>query len=81
MDDYKAPSGEEAILLSGWKDTAYDTNANKKLKNIEKKLKMQYLCFISTKLNSKSGQIKGLDVSFQMPSIAKIFDMVKYFKK
>ena len=80
MDDYKAPSGEEAILLSGWKDTAYDTNANKKLKNIEKKLKMPYLYFISTKLDSKSGKIKGLDVTFQMHSIANIFDIVVYLK-
>ena len=29
---------------------------------------------------SKSGQIKGLDVTFQMHSIAKIFDIVKYLK-
>ena len=41
---------------------------------------MPYLHFISTKLDSKSGQIKGLDVTFQMHSIAKIFDIVKYLK-
>ena len=46
------------------------TNANKKLKNIENDLKMPYLSFISTKLDSKSGQIKGLDVTFYMHSIA-----------
>ena len=64
-----------------WKDTAYHTHANKKLNNIENNLKMPYLHFISTKLDSKSGQIKGLDVTFQMHYIAKIFDMVKYLKK
>ena len=32
------------------------------------------------KLDSKSGQIKGLDVTFQMNSIAKIFDFIKYLK-
>ena len=68
------------ILSSGWKDTACDTNANKKLKNIEKNLKMPYLYFISTKLDSKSSQIEGLDVTFQMHSVAKIFDIVKYLK-
>ena len=52
------------ILSSGWKDTSCDTNANKKLKNIENNLKMPYLHLISTKLDSKSGQIKGLDVTF-----------------
>ena len=41
------------ILSSGWKDTAGDTNANKKLKNIENNLKMPYLSFISTKLDSE----------------------------
>ena len=45
-------------------DTAGDTNANKKLKNIENNSKMPYLSFISMKLDSKSGQIKGLDVIF-----------------
>ena len=32
------------------------------------------------KLDSKSGQIEGLDVTFQMHSKAKIFDIVKYLK-
>ena len=67
-------------MSSGWKDTACDTNANKKLKNIENNLKMPYLYFISTKLDSKSGQSKSLDVTFRMHSIAKIFDIVKYLK-
>ena len=57
-------------MFSGWKDTACDTRANKKLKNIEKNLKMQYLHFITTKLDSKSGQIESLDVTFKMHSIA-----------
>ena len=68
------------ILSSGWKDKACDTYANKKLKNIENNLKMPYLYFIPTKLDSKSSQIKGLDVTFQMHSIAKTFDIVKYLK-
>ena len=41
---------------------------------------MPYLYFISTKLDSKSSQIEGLDVTFQMHSIAKYFDIVKYLK-
>ena len=41
---------------------------------------MLYLHFIQTKLDSKGGQIKGLDITFQMHSIAKIFDIVKYLK-
>ena len=41
---------------------------------------MPYLHFISTKLDSKSSQIKGLDVIFQMHSTAKTFDIVKYLK-
>ena len=61
-------------------DTACDTNANKKLKNIEKNLKMPYLYFISTKLDPKSGQIKGLDVTFQMHNTAIIFYIVKQLK-
>ena len=68
------------ILCSGWEDTACDTHVNKKLKNIENNLKMPYLHFISTKLDSKRGQIEGLDVTFQMHSIAEIFDIVKYLK-
>ena len=68
------------ILSSGLKDTACHTHANKKLKNIEKSLKMIYVYFIWTKLDSKSCQIKGLDVTFQMHRIAKIFDIVKYLE-
>ena len=68
------------ILYSGWKDTACNTRANKKLKNIENNLKMQYRYFISTKLDPKRGQIKSIDVIFQMHSIAEIFDIVKYLK-
>ena len=41
---------------------------------------MTYLYFISTKLDSKSGQIEALDVTFQTHRIAKIFDIVKYLK-
>ena len=41
---------------------------------------MPYLHFIQTKLDLKSGQIKGFDVSFQMHIIAKIFDIIKYLK-
>ena len=41
---------------------------------------MPYLHFIETKLDSKSGKIKGLDVTFQMHIIAKIFDIIKYLK-
>ena len=41
---------------------------------------MPYLHFISTKLDSKSGQIECLDITFQMHSIAKIFGIVKYLK-
>ena len=41
---------------------------------------MPYLYFISSKLDPKSGQIKGLDVTFQMHSTAKLFDIVKYLK-
>ena len=41
---------------------------------------MPYLHFISTKLDSKGGQIKGLDFTFQTHSIAKIFDIVKYLE-
>ena len=67
-------------MSSGWKDTACDTNANEKLKNFEKNLKLPYLHFISTKLDLKSSQIEGLDVIFQMHSTAKIFDIVKYLK-
>ena len=63
-----------------WKDSACHTHANKKMKNIENILKMPYLHFISTKLDSKSGEIKGLDVTFQMHSIAKIFVIVEYLK-
>ena len=40
---------------------------------------MPYLHFISTELDSKSGKITGLDVTFQMHSIAKIFDTVNTF--
>ena len=68
------------ILSSRWKDTACDTHANKKLKNIENNLKMPYLYFISTNLDLKSGQIKGLDITFQIHSISKMFDIVKYLK-
>ena len=68
------------ILSSDWKDTAWDTNANKKLKNIENNLKMPYPYFISTKFDSKSGQIKGLDVTLGMHSITKTFDIVQYLK-
>ena len=68
------------ILSSGWKDTACDTNANKKLKNIKNNLKMSYLYFILTKLDSKSDKIKGLDITFQIHGTAKIFDIVKYLK-
>ena len=68
------------ILFSGWKDIACDTHANKKLKNIENNLKMPYLHYISTTLDSKSVQIKALDVTFQMHSTAIFFDMVKYLK-
>ena len=67
-------------MSRGWKDTAGDTNANKKWKNIDNNLKKPYLSLISTKLDSKSGQIKGLDVTFQMHGIAEIFDIVKYLK-
>ena len=42
---------------------------------------MPCIYFISTKLDSKSGQIKGFDVTFRMHSIAKIFDIVKYLRK
>ena len=51
------------ILSSGWKDTACHTHVNKRLKNIENNLKMLYLHFIQTKLDSKSCQIKGHAVS------------------
>ena len=67
-------------MLSGWKDTACDRHANKKLKNIKYNLKMQYLYFTPTKLYSKGGQIEGLDVTFQMRRVAKIFDIIKYLK-
>ena len=50
------------------------------MKNIENILKMPYLHFISTKLDSKSGQIKDLDVTWQMHSITEIFDIVEYLK-
>ena len=51
------------------------------LRNAYKLFKQfKYLHYISTTLDSKSGQIKGLDVTFQMHSIAKIFDIVKYLK-
>ena len=41
---------------------------------------MPYLHFILTKLDSNGGQIKGLDVTFQMHIIPKIFDIIKYLK-
>ena len=41
---------------------------------------MPYLHFISTKLDSKSRQIEGLDFTFHMHSTSKIFDIVKYLK-
>ena len=41
---------------------------------------MPYLHFISTELDSKSSQINNLDVTFQMHSITKIFDIVEYLK-
>ena len=41
---------------------------------------MPYLHFISTKLDSKRNKIKDLDVTFQMHSINKIFDIVKFLK-
>ena len=63
-----------------WLKIACDTNANKKLKNIKNNLKMPYVYFISTKLDSKSGQIEGLDFKFKMHSVAKICDIVKYLK-
>ena len=63
-----------------WKDTACHTHDNKKMKNIVNILKMPYIYFISTKLDSKSGQIKDLDVTWQMHSITKIFDIVEYLK-
>ena len=37
---------------------------------------MLYLHFIQTKLDSKGGQIKGLDFIFQMHSVAKIFVII-----
>ena len=64
------------ILFEGFWETVADTKFEKMWKN----LKMLYLHFIQTKLDSKGGQIKGLDVTFQMHSIAKIFDIVKYLK-
>ena len=67
-------------MSRGWKDTAGDTNANKKLKNNENSLEMPYLSFISTESDSESGQIKGLGFTFQMHSTAKISDIVKYLK-
>ena len=67
-------------MYSGRKDTACNTNANKKLKNIEKNLIMPYPYFISTKIDTKSVQFEGLDVTFQMHSTAKLFDIVKYLK-
>ena len=50
-------------MSSGWKDTACHTHVNKRLKNIENNLKMLYLHFIQTKLDSKSCQIEGHAVS------------------
>ena len=41
---------------------------------------MPYFHFLKTKLDSKDGRIKGLDVTFKMHSIAKIFDVIKYVK-
>ena len=41
---------------------------------------MPYFHFIQTKLDSKAGQIKGLDVTFQMHGIVKNFDIIKYLK-
>ena len=41
---------------------------------------MPYLYFISTKIDSKSGDLKGLDITFQIHGTAKIFDIVKYLK-
>ena len=41
---------------------------------------MPYLYFIQTKLDSKGGQIEGLDVTLQMHSIAKICNIIKYLK-
>ena len=67
-------------MSSGWKDTVCHTHANKKIRNIENNLKMPYPYFISTKFDSKSGQIKGLDVTLEMHSIDKIFDIVQYLK-
>ena len=52
------------ILSRGRKDTAGDTNANKKLKNIENNSRMPYHSFISTELDLKSNDIEGLDVTF-----------------
>ena len=68
------------ILSSGKKDTACHRRVNEKLKHIENNLKMSYHYFISTKLDLKSGQFKGFVVKFQIHSIAKIFDIVKYLK-
>ena len=42
---------------------------------------MLYLHFIQTKLDSKGGQMKGLELTLQMHIIAKIIDIIKYLKK
>ena len=52
-------------------------------KSIVKKCKKKCHIFISykqTKLDSKGGQTKDFDVTFQMHIIAKIFDIVKCLK-
>ena len=41
---------------------------------------MPYLHFIWKKFVSKGGQIQGLDVTFQMHIIDKIFNIIKYLK-
>ena len=40
----------------------------------------KYIPMYNTCSDSKGGQIKGLDVTFQMHSTAKLFDIVKYLK-
>ena len=68
------------VLSSGGGDASFDTQANKKLENIENNFEVSYVSFISTKLDSKKGQIKGLDITFQMRSIAIISNIVEYLK-
>ena len=64
------------ILLEGFREPL----RTRSLKKCKKTKCHIFTSYKQTKLDSKGGQIKGFDVTFQMHIVAKIFDIIKYLK-